>query len=249
VISRNFGSNVTDFIKAGPYRESSKSGREYNMKVFYLPGEIKALVFDMDLTLYTSPEYGKHQIDALVEKLGEVRGLPFEEMKREVEETRMALSGNGKKTSFSTTLNSFGISTEEIVVWRNEIFEPQRFIKEDPRLKETLRKLSGSYSLGLVTNNPVFVANKTLAVLGVEEFFPVIVGLDTCMTAKPHEKPYLKFMELTSIPSETCVSIGDRYDVDLDIPMKMGMGGILVDGVEDVYELPGVLVKGGNYGD
>ena len=68
------------------------------------------------------------------------------------------------------------------------------------------------------------------------------------MLAKPHEKPFMRFSELSSCPPDTCVSIGDRFDVDLDIPMNMGMGGILVNGVEDVYKLPDILLKGGNYG-
>jgi len=75
----------------------------------------------------------------------------------------------------------------------------------------------------------------------VGELLPIIIGLDTCMTAKPHKIPFIKFSELSSCPPETCVSIGDRYDIDLDLPLEMGMGGILVDGVEDVYELPGLL--------
>jgi phosphoglycolate phosphatase/putative hydrolase of the HAD superfamily len=61
------------------------------------------------------------------------------------------------------------------------------------------------------------------------------------MCAKPDEKPFLKFSELSACAPETCVSIGDRYDIDLVPPMEIGMGAILVDGVEDVYELPGIL--------
>jgi phosphoglycolate phosphatase/putative hydrolase of the HAD superfamily len=60
--------------------------------------------------------------------------------------------------------------------------------------------------------------------------------------------PFEKFSNFSRCPPETCVSIGDRYDIDLDIPLQMGMGGILVDGVEDVYCLPELLTKGGNHG-
>ncbi|GHU60966.1 hypothetical protein FACS189445_2140 [Spirochaetia bacterium] len=42
-------------------------------------------------------------------------------------------------------------------------------------------------------------------------------------------------------PLTACVSIGDRYDIDLLLPLELGMGGILVDGVEDVYKVPGIL--------
>jgi len=215
------------------------------MKVYHLPQNIQALVFDVDLTLYTNPEYGQYQIDSLVERLAKQRALSFDEMNREIEDLRKAwaLSHSGKRPSLSNILTSYGISMEENIRWRNEIYEPSRFITEDSKLRETLIELSRSYVLGVVTNNPVLVGRKTLAALGVEELLPIIVGLDTCMIAKPHKMPFMKFSELSSCPPETCVSIGDRYEIDLDLPLEMGMGAILVGGVEDVYELPEVLNK------
>jgi phosphoglycolate phosphatase/putative hydrolase of the HAD superfamily len=215
------------------------------MKIFRLPDTIKAVAFDMDLTLYSCPEYGQYQIDKLVEKLGQLRGLSFEEMNREVNEKRKAwaLSHGGKTISLSHILGDYGIGMKEIISWREEMFEPRLFIKEDKKLKAALEKLSNSFTLGVVTNNPVLVARKTLAVLGVEACFPFIIGLDTCMIAKPHKMPFEKFSEISLCPPETCVSVGDRYDIDLGIPLQMGMGGILVDGVEDVYRLPEIIKR------
>jgi phosphoglycolate phosphatase/putative hydrolase of the HAD superfamily len=219
------------------------------MKIFRLPDTIKALAFDMDLTLYSNSEYGRYQTDKMVEKLGQLKGLSFDEMKGEVEGKRKdwALSHGGKEASLSNILGDYGIGMEEIIKWREWLFEPALFLKRDEKLKAALEKLSGNFILGVVTNNPVLVARKTLAALGVEAYFPFIIGLDTCMIAKPHKMPFEKFSESSRCPPETCVSIGDRYGIDLDIPLKMGMGGILVDGVEDIYSLPG-LFKGGNYG-
>lgn len=208
------------------------------MKIYHLPPEIKALVFDMDLTLYSNAEYGQYQIDRLIEKLGEIRSVSFEKINRDVKEARKAWKEKyGISASLSNILISFGIPMEQIIRWREVLIEPENFIKEDRRLRETLEKLSGHFALGVVTNNPVLVAKKTLAALGAGGFFPIVIGIDTCMVSKPHEKPFLKFAELSGCEIKTCVSIGDRYDVDLDLPLKMGMGGILVDGVEDVYEL------------
>ena len=213
------------------------------MKVYHLPFEVRALVFDMDLTLYTNAEYGQYQVDCLVERLGKLRGLSFEEMNLEMEAARKAwaLSHNGKRPSLSNLLLQYGITMEDNVRWREECCEPEKFIKEDARLKESLEILSRSYILGVVTNNPVLVARKTLAALGVEAYFPILIGLDTCMTPKPHKTPFMKFSELSGCPPEACVSIGDRYDIDLDIPLGLGMGGILVDGVQDVYSLPNTV--------
>jgi phosphoglycolate phosphatase/putative hydrolase of the HAD superfamily len=35
--------------------------------------------------------------------------------------------------------------------------------------------------------------------------------------------------------------VGDRYDVDIAPALELGMGGILVEGVEEVYSLKGFL--------
>ena len=215
------------------------------MKIYHLPQKIRALAFDMDLTLYTSAEYGQYQTDILIEKLGKIRGLSFDEMTREVEEARKKwiLANGGKKPSLTKVLSLFGVSLEESIIWREESYEPALFLKEDKKLKKSLEALSRCFVLGVVTNNPVLVGRKTLAALGVEGFFPVLVGLDTCKLAKPDKMPFVKFLELSGCPAETCVSIGDRYDIDLALPLEMGMGGILVDGVEDVYGLPEILAE------
>ncbi|GHT97965.1 haloacid dehalogenase [Spirochaetia bacterium] len=212
------------------------------MKVCYLPEQVSALIFDMDLTLYSHPEYGRYQIDRLIERLARIRGVSFEQMNREVTgfQRNWAEAHGGRLISLGNTLISFGISIEESARWREERCEPERYLKADPVLRETLRILTNdrSLALGVVTNNPCLVARKTLAVLGVGDLFPVIVGLDTCMVSKPHEAPFLKAAELLGAPPGECVSIGDRYDIDIALPLELGMGGILVDGVEDVYKLP-----------
>ena len=220
-----------------------RNQKRKEMKIFRLPSKISALIFDMDLTLYTNHAYGRYQIDSLVERLGAHRGLSFEAMNREIESTRkdLTLSNGGKNISLSNILGAYGIDMKENIRWREEMFEPKKFINKDKRLEETLKRLSASYTLGVVTNNPVLVARKTLEALGVAECLPILVGLDTCMCAKPDKKPFFKFSELSACPPETCVSIGDRYDIDLALPLEMGMGAILVDGVEDVYGLPEVL--------
>jgi phosphoglycolate phosphatase/putative hydrolase of the HAD superfamily len=212
------------------------------VKVYHLPERTSALIFDMDLTLYSHPEYGRYQIDSLIERLAGIRGVSFEEMEREVAafQKNWAESHGGKLISLSNSLKAFGISIEESIRWREERYDPGRYLVADPVLRETLRTLTKDRSLALavVTNNPCLVARKTLAALGVGDLFPVVIGLDTCMVSKPHEAPFLKAAELLISPPAECVAIGDRYDIDIALPLELGMGGILVDGVEDVYKLP-----------
>jgi phosphoglycolate phosphatase/putative hydrolase of the HAD superfamily len=212
----------------------------------------------MDLTLYSHAEYGRIQIDNLIAIAAEKLGLPLDEANRKIEAARLswAASHNGKKPSLSSLILSWGFTMEDNVEWRKKAYEPEKFLKKDEKLRETLLALS-SFSLGIVTNNPVSIAKRTLAALGIEDRFDALCGLDTLMIAKPHKGPFVKVMELLNVSStnscankqhtpESCVSIGDRYEIDLEIPLEMGMGAIQVDGVEDVYTLPDVL--GGNHG-
>ena len=212
------------------------------MKIYRLPRETRALIFDMDLTLYSHAEYGRVQIDNLVAIAGKKRGLSFEEINRELDASSKAWaeSHDQKKPSLSNIILSWGFSMEENIKWREEAYDPEKFLTKDPRLRQTLQSLS-AYKLGIVTNNPVSIARRTLACLGVEDCFSVLVGLDTCMEPKPHRLPFAKISELMQVSPQQCVSIGDRYEIDLELPLEMGMGAILVNGVEDVYLLPRVF--------
>jgi phosphoglycolate phosphatase/putative hydrolase of the HAD superfamily len=222
------------------------------MKVYQLPKNPAALLFDMDSTLYTHDEYAFSQIDLPIRKLAALRGKTFNEMQKAIRQYRdeWAAQNPGKRISLGNTFKAFGVSIEESIQWREMLYEPERYLTRDPRLCETLAPLAAAYKLAVVTNNPVSVARRTLACLGVDDLIPVIVGLDTCKVSKPHEAPFRKAAELCGAPVNACVSIGDRYEIDISLPLEMGMGGILVDGVEDVYGLPAYLHKyGGGRGD
>jgi phosphoglycolate phosphatase/putative hydrolase of the HAD superfamily len=209
------------------------------LKVFHLPSSVSALIFDMDNTLYTHPEYLQSQIDLPIRRLAEFRHTTFEAMRQEIAAYRKtwAQEHDGAQVSLGNIFRSFGISIEETIRWREELYEPEKYLKSDPKLRETLLSLAASFALAVVTNNPVSVARRTFAALGVGDLFGVVVGLDTCLVSKPHEAPFRKAAELLGKPLESCVSIGDRYGIDIALPLELGMGGVLVDGVEDVYSL------------
>jgi phosphoglycolate phosphatase/putative hydrolase of the HAD superfamily len=210
----------------------------------------------MDGTLYTHAAYLASQTELPLRRLAQARGKSYDTMKAEFEAYRASREHcGGGKMSMGNAFRAFGISIEENVRWREELYEPERYLRRDPRLRETLVRLAGSsvqagngasapgepFRLALLTNNPVKIARRTLRCLGAEDCFPVIIGLDTCMISKPHRLLFQRAAESLGLSPEDCVSIGDRYEIDLALPLDMGMGGILVDGVEDVYALPDVL--------
>jgi len=215
------------------------------MKVFRLPDQCAAIFFDMDSTLYTHPEYARSQIDLPIERLARLRGKTFDEMNEEITRFRenWAKEHEGQQISLGNIFTAFDISIDEMIKWRKELYQPEQYLTADKRLRSALEQLKSRFVLSIITNNPVSVAARTLAVLGVEDLFHArtvvcIVGLDTCGVSKPNAEPLMRAALLCGAAPETCVSVGDRYDIDIALPLELGMGGVLVDGVEDVYKLP-----------
>ena len=215
------------------------------MKIYRLPADCSAILFDMDSTLYSNDGYARSQIDLPIERLAVIRGVPFNEMNDEINQFRKdwAADHDGQEISLGNIFKTYGISVRENAKWREQLYKPEHYLAEDKQLRSALERLVQQYVLAVVTNNPVSVASRTLSALGVEELFHVIVGLDTCGVSKPHEEPFMRAAVLCGAVPEACVSVGDRYDIDIALPLELGMGGILVDGVDDVYKLPDLFLN------
>ena len=211
------------------------------MKIYKIPTDLRAFIFDIDSTLYTNQAYAFEQVDCQVRQFAKDRGITADEARRMVADYRkkFAAEHNGSKVSLGNTLLAFGVPIEQSVQWRRELLEPADFLGRDDRLIETLTALQSKYQLICVTNNPVLPARKTLDAIGVSDFFPEIVGLDTCFKSKPALEPFQTAVERLGggIKAENCLAVGDRYDMDIALPLEMGMGGILVSGVEEVYQI------------
>jgi HAD superfamily hydrolase (TIGR01509 family) len=214
------------------------------MKIVAIEGEPSALVFDLDNTLYTNPAYAAFQEKVLVERLGRELGIGAEAAAARIAALRAerAAAGLGK-TSLGKLFAALGIEIPTSVRWREECIEPAAWLKKDPRLDKALAALSKDYALALMTNNPRLIGEKSLDALGVRPRFSVLVGLDDTLTGKPAPEPFAEVARRLALEPRRCVSIGDRFDVDLAPAMELGMGAILVDGVEDVYRLPEVLAE------
>ncbi|MEE1181167.1 MAG: HAD family hydrolase [Treponema sp.] len=208
------------------------------MKTYNLPEKISTLIFDIDGTLYTSAEFVHEQVDVQVRHWADLNGMTHKEAREKISDFRKkyAAEHGGKKISLGNVFLNFGVDIDTSIKWRIELLKPENFLKPDEKLKKALEDASGKFKLIAVTNNPVEAARKTLAVLGLEKVIPQIIGLDTCRKSKPAKEILNLALERTDSKASECVSIGDRYDIDLALPLEMGMGGVLVSGAEEVTE-------------
>ena len=212
------------------------------MKIHRIPEKTSCVIFDIDSTLYTNEAYAREQVDVQIRYFASLRGMEADEARKAIGDWRDEYARtHGRKMSLGNALVHFGVPISESIRWREELIEPARFLESDARLRETLDSLARHFTLVAVTNNPILPAGKTLDALGVRDLFLSLIGLDTTGVSKPHEKPFLAARAAAGCPAAECLSVGDRYDIDIALPLELGMGGILVDGVADVYALPKLL--------
>lgn len=208
------------------------------MIIRYLPGKARALIFDMDGTLYTNEGYIRWQEDAQIRRFATQLSISEGQARSLLANARLRRQGAGlPKTSMAELFVSFGINLSTIIKWREEEFRPADWLVPDPALRAALFVLADTYRLALVTNNPRKVGRESLAALGISECFECIIGLDDSGVSKPSTLPFVKACETLRLEPTQCVSIGDRMDIDIEPALSLGMGGILVEGVADVLAL------------
>lgn len=213
------------------------------MKLYSIKKNSETIIFDIDSTLYTNKTYASEQIDVQIRFIADEMNMDYKVLKKQIESYRNeeALK-TGQKQSLGNTLIHFGIPLSKSIELREKLLKPELYIKKDYRLRKVLERLKTKYKLITVTNNPYIPAFKTLEVLGVQDLFIDIISLDKSSVSKPHQRPFELASQKAGSPWDRCISVGDRFSIDLEIPLKMGMGGILVTGVEEVYRLPEILL-------
>jgi FMN phosphatase YigB (HAD superfamily) len=216
------------------------------MKIYNWLNDVRVLAFDIDMTLYTNQAYLDAQISLLLQRLADHQGISYSEVSKLVARIKadFAVKNDGRSLSLGNVFAGLGVDTATSARWRDELFHPENFLVEDEKLKSTLKILIQKFKLAAVTNNSTEIGKRTLSTLGVERFFDPVIGLDISGKSKPTMIPFEMVAKHHNVEFQQMVSIGDRFDVDLELPLKNGMGAILVSGVEEVYEIPEIIGKG-----
>jgi putative hydrolase of the HAD superfamily len=117
-----------------------------------------------------------------------------------------------------------------------------------PAVLETL--VDDGRTLGLVSNTLWAPAlhDRDLERFGLYSYLPVRVYSSTAGFIKPHPDIYRKALDILNVAPAEAVFVGDRLDVDIAGPQKIGMRAVLVDSpyrseVEDSEIKPDAQIK------
>jgi phosphoglycolate phosphatase len=165
--------------------------------------EVKGFLFDLDGTLIDSRRDIADCVNFTLAALGGHSPLPVETVEQMV--------GDGVRQLLTRAAGPLDEPTMKRAL---EIFLPYYLehctdtTNLYPGVLETLRSLAGR-GLAVVTNKPMAHTEKTLKALGLESFFPVVLGGDSLATRKPDPAPVLEALRQLGITPSQAVMVGD----------------------------------------
>lgn len=203
---------------------------------------IRALVFDLDGTLYVSDGVGR-QIDAsAMRHVAAVRGISPEEARLLVRETRERIAARtGRTASLSHACLELGIDLRELHRRFAAEIVPEPFLSRDERVVGLLQRLGGRYELHLYTNNNRHLASRIMGALGIAGCFRRVFTIEDSWRPKPDREVLEEiFREIGRDPAR-CLFVGDRYDIDLRLPLELGCRVFLSRTVDELLTIESAL--------
>ncbi len=184
---------------------------------------VKAIIFDIDGTLYRSREYVKQLVDAMCEVISELLSTSWE---RAFELYQMIRSKFG---SVSLGLKEIGIDRRTFYEELVKKLDPSQSIQPRPELKDMLNKLREmEFKVGCHTNSSRELARLVLNALGLDlEDFDIVVTSDDA-EPKPMPDGYLKILNQLNLRPEEVLYVGDRWRIEVKPAKELGMKTALV---------------------
>lgn len=203
---------------------------------------LKAIVFDLDGTLYVSERFDQVVWESAARYAGELLGQAPSAGGQELNAVRQRLTEErGTLQTMAVAIEAMGGTVPELHRRFAEELEPQPFIEPDPRVLPLIEALGQRYTSWLLTNNNRTLTDKILTTLGLEAAFARVITINDTWRPKPDETVLDDLLEALGCQPAEVLFVGDRYDIDLRLPAQRGCPVLLTTTVDDLMALAALL--------
>jgi len=196
---------------------------------------VKAIIFDMDDTLYPEEQYVLSGFRAVSDWAEETLGIPsekgFAQLKTMFEQ---GVRGN----TFNLFLAEHGIDEQAMVERMLSVYrEHKPHLRLFPQVKDLVAKLSERFKLGLVSDGYLEVQEKKWKALALEHYFAAVIFSDIWGREhwKPNPRPYLEAMSRCGTSASETIYVGDNPNKDFLGAKELGIGTVMVRRPGGVY--------------
>ena len=200
--------------------------------------DIKALVFDLDGTLYVSAPLGREIQLSAGRYIAELKGVGPEEAALLIRDAKKRLSSaSGVDATLSMACMKLGGDLRELHRRFAAEIDPTGYLSRDERVVELLKTLESRFELYIYTNNNRTLSAAIMDFLGIGGLFRQVFTIEDTWRPKPDQAGLEDIFSRTERKPDECLFIGDRYDVDLRLPAAMGCAVFLVSTTEELFHL------------
>ncbi len=200
--------------------------------------DLKAIIFDLDGTLYVSNELGREINRLAIAYIAELKGTGTAQAAALIKEMKAEISAvSGLDTTLSVACLELGGDLRELHRRFAEQIKPKAFLKRDERVVDLLKILSSRYELYLYTNNNLALSTRIMEILGVSKLFRQVFTIEDSWLPKPDRTAFIKILHEIGSEPEQCMFVGDRYDVDLRLPATEGCAVFLSSSTDELLGL------------
>lgn len=192
---------------------------------------IKAVIFDLDNTLYQEKKYFYPIYE-------EIAYLVDQQKPEKILKDMLQYRAIDDSTVFNNIIEKYQLPIMYLSKFI-EIYQHSNInLKINTEAKKTLDKLE-KYKLGIITNGGYQTQKNKIKLLGLSDEFDEIIITGAYFEKKhwkPHANPFLMMLEKLQLRPEECIYIGDSYKNDVLGSLKVGMkSGYLNIEKEDKY--------------
>lgn len=173
----------------------------------------KAILFDMDDTLFDEIEYVKSGFWAVAAHLQQARDLPAD---YSYPSMMAFFELEGRGAIFDRVIERFevrraeGLVAECIAIYRNH----QPTVQPYRGVRQLLASISNDYKTALVTNGLPIMQERKLTALDVGQYFDAVVYCEETGKPKPDPAGLITALSLLDVAAADAVMVGDNPTTD-----------------------------------
>jgi putative hydrolase of the HAD superfamily len=196
---------------------------------------VKAIVFDLDGTLYQDDRLGEQVNQAACRYIASINGITVAKAEEMLQQARNSISDPGG--TLSRAVIALGGNLKDLHQRMCLDVHPEALLQEDPRVPELLKLLARRFELHLYTNNNRELSGRIMARLGVTGLFGKVFSIEDHWRPKPDRVALMAILEeIGRKPAET-LFVGDRYEVDLALAASLGCPTFEAKTVDELLKL------------
>lgn len=193
--------------------------------------DVKAIIFDLDGTLYDLADIAKVYYDIEIRFLKDYFHKTEEEAAAFLAENGVTREPSEKAKSATDLFYRIGVPKKVWVDFREEYFDPSGIQKEKAVPETVLREFSDLVPIYLLSSNTYRNIEKILDKIGLS---PALFEKVLCSDRSPCEGIFTKkevmasLIDELSIQPDELLSVGDRYNTDIVPALELGAKGVVV---------------------